>query len=89
LQALNASGPLTKDLTRLEDLDLQASINYLYVPETVAPSTDPNETRASDPMGEVTSWNGRFRVVRPDASGGLGVVSVAVDDELPGALRRR
>jgi serine/threonine-protein kinase len=84
LGALSSVGPLANDLNRLVDPDIQASINHLQVPETITPSADddPLRTLPSDSLGHPTSMNGRFRVIRHHASGGLGVVSIAMDDEL-------
>jgi serine/threonine protein kinase len=82
LQALSSVGPVADDLGRLPDSDVRASVGHLRIPETVPPPGQPMETRVPESLGQPTSWNGRFRVVRPHASGGLGVVSVALDDEL-------
>ena len=82
LQALSSVGPVAEDLGRLPDPDLQASVGHLHVPESIAPSFDTFQTRPPESLGRPTSWNGRFRIVRPHASRSLGVVSVALDDEL-------
>ena len=82
LQALSSVGPVAEDLGRLSDADIQASVAHLRSRGTFERPADPFETRPPASLGAPTSWNGRFRVVRPHAHGGLGVVSVALDDEL-------
>jgi eukaryotic-like serine/threonine-protein kinase len=82
LEALSSVGSVAEDLGRIPDTDVQASVGHLSIRGAVPPSADAPETRIPTSLGEPTSWNGRFRVVRPHASGGLGVVSVALDDEL-------
>jgi eukaryotic-like serine/threonine-protein kinase len=76
LQAFCLLGSAADDLGRLPDAEIQASVGHLHLPEA-----DPTVTRSFS-AGQPTAWNGRFRVVRRHASGGLGVVSVAIDDEL-------
>ena len=82
LQALSSVGPVAEDLGRLSDAEVQASLGHLQIPPTAPPPGGPSETLIPESLGQPTSWNGRFRVVRPHATGGLGVVSVALDDEL-------
>jgi serine/threonine-protein kinase len=77
LAAISSMGPVRKDLERIADADLQASL--AHVP--TSPSSDADATRAPA-LGRPTSTGLRFRVVRPHARGGLGVVSVAHDEEL-------
>src|SRR4051812_46239139 len=71
LQALSSVGPVVDDLGRLTDADVQASLGHLRIPATVHPPAESLETRLPESLGQPTSWNGRFRVVRPHASGGL------------------
>jgi eukaryotic-like serine/threonine-protein kinase len=82
LQALSSVGPVAEELGRLSDVDIQASVAHLRSRGTIQPPADPFKTHPPESLGEPTSWNGRFRIVRPHAHGGLGVVSVALDDEL-------
>ncbi len=81
LQALSSVGSMAEDLGKLADPDVRASIGHLRNSGPIPPD-QPWQTLIPDSHGQPTSWNGRFRVVRPHASGGLGVVSVALDDEL-------
>ena len=82
LQAISSAGDIADDLQHIVDGRVQASLghvrriasltqDYSGVPPTVVPRVGPQ-----------TFWTGRFRIVRPHAKGGLGIVSVAMDDEL-------
>jgi hypothetical protein len=71
LAAVAVPDALRDDLCRLADPDVQASL---------AGAADPNATRPYVPA--TTPDGGRYLILRPHARGGLGEVSVALDQEL-------
>jgi serine/threonine-protein kinase len=76
LASLNSIGPrLHDDLSRFADPEVQASLTR------VGASRADSESTVSY-VGSPTTPGGRFRILRPHAQGGLGVVSVALDEEL-------
>jgi len=76
LAALSSIGRrLRDDLSRIADPDLEASL-----PRVGAARGDTESTLTY--VGSPTTPGGRFRILRPHAQGGLGVVSVALDEEL-------
>jgi serine/threonine-protein kinase len=75
LAALSSIGRVRDDLAELPDPDLQASLT------AIASERQDGETTVTY-LGSPTAPGGRFRVLRPHAQGGLGVVSVAMDEEL-------
>jgi serine/threonine-protein kinase len=77
LAALSSVSRVRPDLEKLNDLDLGASL--LHVGKEV-----PSDLRQYETVAPVTSnpHLGRFRILRPHAKGGLGQVSVALDQEL-------
>jgi serine/threonine-protein kinase len=96
LVAARTPEPVRRELERLADPDLHASLALVAaaVPgESVTrlgnlgsatplvPEEGPNRTEALS-VGTPTSAGQRFRVLRPHAEGGLGRVSVALDEEL-------
>jgi serine/threonine protein kinase/tetratricopeptide (TPR) repeat protein len=78
-KTLAATGSLASaicdDLARLGDSDVEISLTHLSPAEE---SMNPNE--ATQPID--APQGGRFRILRPHASGGLGRVSIALDTEL-------
>jgi eukaryotic-like serine/threonine-protein kinase len=76
LAALSALPQVELDLERLNDPDLGASLAWVAREQARDPRL---ETTLPLPVG---SSLGRFRVLRPHAKGGLGQVSVALDQEL-------
>jgi WD40 repeat protein/serine/threonine protein kinase len=96
LAAVSSIGSAKEDLQRIPDPDVQGSLvhvsaspksqNDLHAsvnPALPAGSAedDPYATRPPS-VGTPTSSGLRFRILRPHARGGLGQVSVALDDEL-------
>jgi WD40 repeat protein/serine/threonine protein kinase len=76
LAALSSVTSIRQDIAQIDDTDLQASIDALGIAPARPPSADATF------VGEATSDGLRFRILRPHAKGGLGQVSVALDQEL-------
>jgi serine/threonine-protein kinase len=78
LAALSSIDTTREQLAQLSDPDLNASLPHV---STLHETEDPNATQGLA-VGSSTSSGLRFRIVRHHARGGLGQVSVAIDQEL-------
>lgn len=74
LAALSSVAEVRIDLERLQDPDLAHSLRHV--------ASHAENTATISVVSRPESSRGRFRIVRPHAQGGLGQVSVAVDQDL-------
>jgi serine/threonine-protein kinase len=76
LAALSSIGQRLRDeLSHIADPDVEASLRCVA-------ATRPDTESTLSYVGSPTTPGGRFRILRPHAQGGLGFVSVALDEEL-------
>jgi serine/threonine protein kinase len=78
LAAVSSVASVKKDLAKIADQDVEASLAFVAVPRK---DEDAGATRTFS-VGAITSSGQRFRILRPHARGGLGQVYVAEDQEL-------
>lgn len=86
LAALSSLGSVRKKLAELEDSDIEATMVQADKIRLAEASTHPVVNVDHEPsvtfIETPSEVSGRFRILRPHARGGLGVVSVAEDTEL-------
>jgi serine/threonine protein kinase len=79
LASVGSIGSVRQELKQVKDPDVQASLVHLSVP--AEEREDPWKTSSAH-VHPSTSFAMRYRLLRPHATGGLGQVSVAYDEEL-------
>ena len=81
LQSIEAFEAVRTKLEELPDTEVRQSMETPYDTLATPPSEDPYDTHMI-PSGGVVPQSGRFTVLRLHQRGGLGRVSVALDEEL-------
>ena len=81
LHAISSAEDVVDDLQHIADEQIQ-QLGFVRRIASVTQDYSHVESKVQPSFGPQTSWTGRFRIVRPHAKGGLGVVSIAMDDEL-------
>src|SRR3954470_14788126 len=74
LAAVSSADSIRRDLARVADPDVRASLAAASSPPAASsprPSREPVDTNATVGDGP-DAWNPRFRILRPHAKGGLG-----------------
>ena len=80
LGALASLTTLRADLGQLNDADLSVSLSQVQI--ELSPELKSLNTPVPAPQATGSRSTGRFTILRPHADGGLGQVSVALDQEL-------
>ena len=82
LHAISSAGDIADDLQHIVDEQVQASLGHVRRIASLTQDYSGVAATVLPRVGPQTFWTGRFRIVRPHAKGGLGIVSIAMDDEL-------
>jgi serine/threonine-protein kinase len=82
LAAVGSVGSARDELAKVADADVQASLAAIPPSGSRSPTGESVDSYATISVAEHAAEPGRFRILRPHASGGLGQVSVAFDREL-------
>jgi WD40 repeat protein/serine/threonine protein kinase len=84
LAALSSAGSARRDLEQIADPEVQASLAPLASDDVTSSSGDRGRlsVTCTVPPPAAPDLGGRFRILRHHAAGGLGQVSVALDQEL-------
>ncbi len=82
LAVLSSIGSIRDDLAKLGDLELANSLEHVSIARSTGSTLPYGLSVTASWSGDAVTANGRYRVLRHHAQGGLGVVSVALDEEL-------